>query len=195
MVKCAGCGFLGIWDLTRREWLDADEHFRAHGDDEMGRLHPQLYAAKCFVMEFPLREEWAAEPGAANDTAAVVTVLHRERSCAEWTRWHPGFSPKEHREMLDRRDERDWRARREEDDREWRDKQRREDLEWRSMQDVLARRAKRIEIGLTVFGIAIATGAVITAAYMQVNSQRQTTEMLINASKAAPVPVLTPINE
>ena len=58
-----------------------------------------------------------------------MTVIQKDRSdCPEWTPWHQGFSPKEHREMRNSREEREWnkallerledmRARRE--DRKW----------------------------------------------------------------------------
>ena len=41
--------------------------------------------------------------------ASMIMVLQKDRSdCPEWTPWHQGFSPKEHREMLNSREEREW---------------------------------------------------------------------------------------
>ncbi len=40
--------------------------------------------------------------------ASMETVIRKDRSdCPEWTQWQRGFTPKEHREMRDREEERE----------------------------------------------------------------------------------------
>ncbi len=48
----------------------------------------------------------ALDSGYSGD--AVLKVIQKDRSdCPEWTPWMRGFSPKEHREMLIRKEEQD----------------------------------------------------------------------------------------
>jgi hypothetical protein len=54
---------------------------------------------------------------------AGVPVAAEERKCAEFCEWRQGFSPKEHREMVDREELRRWQADREDADRLWRERQ------------------------------------------------------------------------
>jgi hypothetical protein len=44
------------------------------------------------------------------DEGKCVRVLQKERLCESFTKWHQGFSPKEHREMMDREEWRKWQA-------------------------------------------------------------------------------------
>jgi len=51
------------------------------------------------------------------------TVFSKERPCESFTRWQQGFTPKEHREMIDHQAMVKWQAEREDTDRLWREKQ------------------------------------------------------------------------
>ena len=68
-----------------------------------------------------------------------------------------GFSPKEHREMMDREWMLKWQADREEADRKWREKQRQEDKQWR--------RIELIVIG--IIGVLVAGGFAVLGAFIQ----------------------------
>jgi hypothetical protein len=51
-------------------------------------------------------------------------VLNQDdRDCKEWAEWHQGFTPKEHKEMIDRKEMLAWQAKRENADKDWRAKQ------------------------------------------------------------------------
>jgi hypothetical protein len=85
-------------------------------------------------------------------------AIQEERECPDFTEWHPGFTPKEHQEMLDRQRLLEWQAEREDDDRKWHAKQREED---KSIRRLELWTAVIIAGGFTVVGATI--GAVLTA--------------------------------
>ena len=197
MVKCAECGYLGIWDM---EWLHADEEFRREGVLRVaGRI---FITPRCFAVAADLREEQRAlreqgmGPGDANKS-----FLAKDRACGAWTEWRPGFTPKEHREMIDAERLREWQANREDADRAWRERQRRDELEWRARQDERAtqaskweRRSRRTELALVALGIALTSFFVIKAANIQADAQLRATRMQIDALKAV-APSALAINE
>jgi hypothetical protein len=76
------------------------------------------------------------------------SAICEERSCEGFTNWQQGFTPKEHREMLDR-----LRLQ------EWQDKQRREDKRWRIIELViLGVMTTVVAGGFTVLGAMIERG-------------------------------------
>jgi hypothetical protein len=83
----------------------------------------------CFqrIIQFPIRP--------SNED--LVVLLQRDRECAEFTTWHQGFTPKEHREISDRERLREWQAQREDEDRRWREDQRKEERRWRLIELVV----------------------------------------------------------
>ena len=80
-----------------------------------------------------------------------MQVIHEERECGEsFTEWQLGFTPKEHREMLDRKEWRDWQER-----------QRKEDKHWRVIElIVLGIIAVLVAGGFTVLGAFIERGSI-----------------------------------
>jgi len=58
-------------------------------------------------------------------------AINEEIECESFMEWRQGFTPKEHREMLDRERLLKWQAEREEEDRKWREEQRKADRCWR----------------------------------------------------------------
>ena len=85
--------------------------------------------------------------------------------------------------MIDRREERDWRARREDADRLWQAGQERE-----------TRKRKIIELSLLALSTFIIAAGIAVSAYFNIRaaSIQDAVRMQINASKPAP---MTPINE
>ncbi len=80
----------------------------------------------CFATAWDLRDEVTeANPD------ELLRVFQRNRDCSSFTPWQQGFTPKEHREMMDRERARQWQAERERADRDWRRQQRRDDVRWR----------------------------------------------------------------
>src|SRR5205823_319048 len=51
---------------------------------------------RCFVRAADLIAE-CREVGGENPALAVIS---RDRDCSGYTKWHPGYTPKEHRDML-----------------------------------------------------------------------------------------------
>lgn len=92
----------------------------------------------------------------------ILAELAQPRECDSYTPWIQGFDPKEHRELLDRKFERQWQEQRIEQDLVWREQQAREDKEWREAQEQLSAKRHRWEL--------IIMGGVVTlvSAFVQI---------------------------
>ncbi len=121
MVKCSECGLLAVRAATSRNLVEAEKGCRKTGNfniytrSSQGSQMP-YYALPplCFAQVIDMREEINKAAGMDNpdysrDPVSIHLVLHEERKCNEFVMWQQGFTPKEHREMLDRRWERKWR--------------------------------------------------------------------------------------
>ncbi len=188
MVKCAECGYLAqhVYRGSIPEgFIDVEENSRETGSlptvpfslrfTPIGQpdLTPEKMSGDnfptCFSRAFQLGNEtvtryaeiYAAEKGTMAN--AVKEVIHKDRACNQFVKWERGFTPKEHREMIDReylqkhQDERDnadklFRQQMANDERIWRETQeaKHSNEEW--MRNLLIG-------GFTVFG-AIAGGIV-----------------------------------
>mgnify|MGYP001618254105 CR=1 FL=1 len=173
MVKCAACGFLTLRNDYTGELDEVDSTFRQSGDpparrrpDPPGRLEqstdaifdkPYLLMPICFVRAWNLFEEFNLGPNPGYATLApdlVWKVITKPRPCANsesklgFVKWEQGFTPKEHREMLDRerllklqfdREDADrlWRERQEEREHKWRKEDEVSELKWRIVQVVV----------------------------------------------------------
>ena len=101
MKTCKNCGFLALRDKHTRELGEADEGYRELLDLRSG---PSPFPV-CFVSAVNLR----FEIDAPTQEAIMEVIVFKDRSdCPGWTPWQQGFTPKEHREMLDRKEEREW---------------------------------------------------------------------------------------
>lgn len=166
MVKCADCGFLALRVFSTARLEEADYWYRTTGIAWRPHDDDSFFPPICFAREInfveAIQESVARREGAdlretlergmfakAEDTQPVV---QQERECDSFTPWKQGFSPKEHREMLDRQWMRDQEEARADADRKWRNDQRREERIWRVI-EILA-------FGVLVSITAIAAGAV-----------------------------------
>jgi len=128
MVKCAECGFLAVRNPTTGGLEEAGGGFREKGSIPIaepygGRPHPQHEQRPlCFVRCHNLGNEIKSAFGTGkNEVGCVMQVIHEERECGEsFTEWQLGSTPKEHREMMDRQEWRDWQERQRKEDRRWR---------------------------------------------------------------------------
>ncbi len=123
MARCIDCGFLATRDYESREWAEVDSDFLRIGVPSVvpgSPRHSQERAPICFVQSVDLQAELLGglepnyPPGSVKrseiiDAAPgdlVLELFQRERSDCdanqEFTPWQQGFTPKEHREMLDR---------------------------------------------------------------------------------------------
>jgi hypothetical protein len=125
MVKCSECGYLASRDVNSRQLEETEQEIRETGSEVpvfntgkiLGRYEPPI----CFRSS----PDYKAFPLSPMDThtKAIKLEIQRERDCDLFTTWQQGFTPKEHREMLDRKEMLKWQAEREDADRKWRSKQ------------------------------------------------------------------------
>jgi hypothetical protein len=137
---CAACGFLSLRDASSRQLVEVEAIIR-----EDGRI-PQVWGQQtgfqdmyppwpiCFQRAWPLMEEMRAAltlfpnaPQQEKTTLAMNKVINLKRPCLGFTPWQQGFTPKEHRERLDR----EWKLK-------FETEQRRKDEEWRSAESKAA---------------------------------------------------------
>ena len=128
MVKCADCGFLAVRNRYDFHLDEAGRGYRETGQAALGRVnemaHYELHDQQpiCFALANDLKVEFDNETKERNSTVSAFNVLAKGRDCNSFTKWQQGFTPKEHREMLDREEMLEWQAAREDADRKWRSK-------------------------------------------------------------------------
>ena len=162
MVKCKDCGYLAIRNTYT--WLldEAGGEYRDSGDtpvvlDDKGYNPHRTHELRplCFAKCFDLRSETKSTFVSGKDEkGCVVEVISKERECVPFTKWQLGFTPKEHREMLDREKLLEWQASREDADRQFRVQMMNDDRKWQAKQQVSL---------ILIAGIFTMIGAVIGA--------------------------------
>lgn len=103
MVKCSECGYLATWLRKKYTFREASKYFRETGKPEDIPADYAEYLPQCFVRQFDLANEVAADPLLATGSSysnIVSSVITKERPCLGITPWSQGFHPKEHQEML-----------------------------------------------------------------------------------------------
>jgi len=134
MVKCAECGFLALRDKKTGLLVEVIDDYRVSGRVPEGVTAYKEYHNYpiCFAMAYDLMPE--VEQAAkkqfkdkSNDWGSyVLEVINSERRCPPnrevlgFTKYQQGFTPKEHREMLDRERLLQWQEEREKSDRSFR---------------------------------------------------------------------------
>jgi hypothetical protein len=129
-------------------------------------LHAKYDEPICFAGVYKLQSEYTIEridsgrvsiiETGDNSQVEIQQVLTRLRPCDAFIKWIQGFTPKEHREMVDREWQQKHQEEREEDDRKWREERMEDDRKWRSQQERMNR------IYTIVSGVVGAvTGAII----------------------------------
>jgi hypothetical protein len=135
MVKCADCGYLTVRNRKSRQLEETEQHIRETGIieivfDDSGRFHeigsgyPRYEPPLCFIGAIDLRPETGKYGEATQER--IKSAINKERECGSFTQWQQGFTPKEHREMMDRERMLKWQEEREQKDKEWREKLQRE---------------------------------------------------------------------
>jgi hypothetical protein len=127
MVKCENCGFLSVRSAANSELIEASSSFRQGGVNKP----PAIPRPVCLIGAQPIEDEYTqlARAEQKDFRGVMLKVIGKERDCQGFTSWQQGSSPKEHKEMIDEREARDWRRKIELEDREYRDRQRLEDQE------------------------------------------------------------------
>ena len=150
MVKCENCGFLalrngitGLLDEAPQEYRWRTEIPKLRNPNvtgvqtDLGNFFTYPYSGVpiCLVRSYPLHNEFASQDQATHKE--IFALLQKERNCTErdlFTPWQQGFSPREHREMLDNQRLLEFQTKREdnwqqfqtrlaEDNRKWREEQ------------------------------------------------------------------------
>ena len=162
MVECASCGFLALRNTRERTWLECEDKYRISAqvaewrwDDD--RLDEDTFLPSCFAgvpdLAIDLYDALKKEPTAITTAweeskwkrETMLGILNKGRYCSEFTPWIRGFSPKEHREMMDR------------------DKM----LRWQREESNANRRYRILELALVLATI----GAVLWAAFIERGGQ------------------------
>ena len=124
MAKCSECGFLTFRNFESGALVEVDAEVRDTARLEYGGSHGRLNRYPlCFAREFDLAKEFQSAlenvPDRELDQDSRQVVIQSNRDCDENTEWQQGFTPKEHREMLDRERLLDREDRRDREVREW----------------------------------------------------------------------------
>jgi hypothetical protein len=131
VAKCSECGFLTLRDRISGKLVEVIDDYRVSGKcPEFTNYDIHNYPI-CFVMAYDLMPEVenAAQKqfkdGSDDWSKYVVKVIQDDRSCPKkgglygFTKYYQGFTPKEHREMLDKQWQLDQEERRRISDRNW----------------------------------------------------------------------------
>jgi len=151
MVKCSECGYLSLRNIETRNLDEAEQVFREWGkivgvrrsfpsqiegtpfhvdDGVTSYIHDGLPI--CFARSHNLTSSFRELISKDYETdKAIIEIINKEWDCTLFTKWQQGFTPKEHREMMDKKEMLEWQATREDNDRKWRDAQRNDDKRWR----------------------------------------------------------------
>src|ERR1700694_4175901 len=114
MVKCSECGYLALRNLETVALAEADSMFREIGRPiEPSNALPLNSAFDffpiCFSQQINFVQEFSDAgakrhpvEGEPNPYGVIAAIINAERECTKFTGWQQGFTPKEHREILDR---------------------------------------------------------------------------------------------
>jgi len=131
--KCTDCGLLAARNSQTRELEEMQEDYRFTGKAPMWSVEvPRrvtgivadwvgkegLSDPLCFIRAWNLSSEFKAE-GTGTSAEKCLRILGKERECSSFIEWQQGFTPKEHREMMNRERMLKWQAEREDKDKEW----------------------------------------------------------------------------
>src|SRR5260370_39795436 len=137
MVRCANCGFLAAQEMGTRTLIEVDCRIRNPDREGVGAIETRRQHEMmplCFALAVNLQDE-----PECHTAKGTHTCIHRERECSSFTKYYRGFSPKEHREMLNQKDLLDRQNRREQEERERLERLRKDDLEWKAGQEETSR--------------------------------------------------------
>ena len=107
MRACNNCGFLALRNSGNEGFAEADALYRERGLSDRVLIPFPV----CFAMAADLEKEvhgLAQDSDSDLGSAIISKVVQKDRSdCSQWTPWMRGVSPKEHMEMLIRKEEQD----------------------------------------------------------------------------------------
>ncbi len=107
--RCIECGYL----TYRREATGEFKEVERSGSGTLPQPFPYVFPL-CFVRsidlqsEYKLKDQGSTKEFHDRQKQEISEVVSKPRECNDFTKWQQGFTPKEHREMLDRGRERRW---------------------------------------------------------------------------------------
>jgi hypothetical protein len=126
MAKCSECGFLALRNRKNNNLDEADSDFRKKGMvtqvwDDQGRNPHRLYRdiPLCFAGSKYLSEQLNNLTEPNNPFKQVSLVITKETDCKKFIDWLQGFTPKEHKEMIDEQWKLKQETERRKNDRKW----------------------------------------------------------------------------
>jgi hypothetical protein len=188
LVKCADCGFLTLRNDYTGQLDEVGDGYRRTGEpqelrkpqdpSDRSNVYPLSYTFYykahtnlpiCFAREWNLFGDLVQSGNNAGDASLepglALEVITKDRLCSAFTPWQQGFTPKEHREMLDRQALLRWQSEREDADQQFRKEMQDAQL---AAQDKIDERRFRAEQGygwrLARFGAAVALVAAVVGA-------------------------------
>jgi hypothetical protein len=127
VVKCSDCGYLAARNRDTRELDEVERVFRENGKPPnvtVAGRNPycrQEIMPLCFARSFDFVDLYnKLTSRRANIEDNIATILNEERHCDSFIEWKQGFTPKEHREMMDRKEMLQWQTEQKKQDRRWR---------------------------------------------------------------------------
>lgn len=101
MVKCKDCGLVMVREKETTSCMELDEFTRATGHATDLTSRKGHYVPRCLVLAHDLALEFLPEGTHSNEAQKIfLKVLTDDRKCGSFTPWLPGFSPKEHVQMV-----------------------------------------------------------------------------------------------
>jgi hypothetical protein len=158
-VRCVGCGYLSVLELTNRTLRGVEPkvretgHTQGHGTDNK---------PVCFVNAQPIDKECseAYQSKQPCDISKIfLEVIQKDRLCGRFVSWNPGCTPKEHFEMWQAEQLREEMEKRRIADEERAERRLAEDRKWRHKEKWEDRTYKLI------IGIAAFIGATLVGTY------------------------------
>ena len=134
MVSCAECGYLAVRDKDTRELEEVERSetggvgflfLQATVDGEISDYRRKHEYPICFMRKRNLGDEYGelAKLDTPEIDKRIISIVFKDRECDEFTQWQQGFTPKEHRDMMDRQWKLEYEARRDAEDKKWREDQ------------------------------------------------------------------------
>jgi hypothetical protein len=170
--RCNTCGFLAVRLWRETGLYEATQEYREHGMDDDGP-GTQPRSSLCFMQAARLDLEVQAHnkatfgPDMGIGALSIVAVIQKpDRNCSKWRAWVLGFSPKEHREMMDRE----------------------RMLKWQRSDTIRNWCFRFAELALVAAGIAITAYFVVKAAYIEADATRDSARIQFEALKPQPTP-------
>jgi len=99
--RCAECGFLATRNRETSNLDAMEQNYRNTGksSQKVGFSPPyDIHEAPVCLMQ--VCDLWS-EIG-KSDAKNILSVIRKDRPCEAFRKWQQGFTPKEHREMMDR---------------------------------------------------------------------------------------------